>query len=152
MNSSRCSPKRMRSREKKRKKNREETQMWNATSGSKPHLSVRMRFPNACLRFSKPFFIFLFFFSMLMNSNKYCSCTVQETNFTVHETHNYFIQKKILKMGLKVLFIHLKIILLQCFSIFIFQFSVFNFQLYPLYSNGSHFILISLFVQVQVLW
>ena len=148
MNSSRCPPKRMRSREKKIEKKRKcETQPLDPNRtlvcecASQTHVCVS----------ASPFLFFFFFFSMLMNSNKYCSCTVQETNFTVHETHNYFIKKKILKMGLKVLFIHLKIILLQCFSIFIFQFSVFNFQLYPLYSNGSHFILISLFVQVQVL-
>ena len=38
MNSSRCPPKCMRSREKKKK--REETQTWNATSGSKLHHSI----------------------------------------------------------------------------------------------------------------
>ena len=38
---------------------------------------------------------------------------------TVHEIHNHFIQKKILKIGLTILFTHLKIILLQYF-----QFSV----------------------------
>ena len=32
--------------------------------------------------------------------------------YTVHKTHNYFIQKKILKISLMVLFIYLKIILL----------------------------------------
>ena len=48
--------------------------------------------------------------------------------YTVHGTHNHFIQKKILKMGPTVLFTHLKIILLQCFSVFSFsfQFSVFS--------------------------
>ena len=38
--------------------------------------------------------------------------------YTVHGTHNHFIQKKILKIGPAVLFTHLKIILLQRFSVF----------------------------------
>ena len=54
-----------------------------------------LHFPNACLRFSRPFFIlfyfifFFIFFSALMNSNKYCSCTVRETNFTVYVLFTY---------------------------------------------------------------
>jgi len=34
------------------------------------------------------------------------------TKCTIHETHNQFIHKKILKMGFMALFTHLKIILL----------------------------------------
>ena len=71
------------------------------------------------------FFLFYFYFLALMNNNKYRSCTMQETNFTIHGTQNHFIQKKKkIKMGSTVLFTYLKIILLQCFS-------VFSFQLYP---------------------
>ena len=53
-----------------------------------------------------------------------CDYTMQRQSYyshTVHETHNYFIQKKILNMGLIALLTYLKIILLQCF-----QFSVFS--------------------------
>ena len=36
-------------------------------------------------------------------------------SYTVHETHNHFIHKKILKMDFTILFTYLKIILVQCF-------------------------------------
>ena len=36
-------------------------------------------------------------------------------SYTIYGTHNHFIQKKILKMGLMALFTYLKIILLQYF-------------------------------------
>ena len=65
-----------------------------------------------------------------MNSNPHCLFTwitlcrkhcalFTHCSYTVHGTHNHFIQEKILKMGPTLLFKHLKIILLQCF-----QFSV----------------------------
>ena len=87
-------------------------------------------------------FFFFFFFSASctvygtccafrpMNSNPHCLFTwitlcrkhcalFTHCSYTVHGTHNHFIQEKILKMGPTLLFKHLKIILLQCF-----QFSV----------------------------
>ena len=46
----------------------------------------------------------------------HCLYTIHHCLYTVHGTHNYFIQKKILKMGPTSLFTHLKFILLQCFQ------------------------------------
>ena len=75
-----------------------------------------------CLHFE--FHGFFFFFLARMNSNRTVHAhgfTVQETKYTVHGTHNHFIQKKILKMGHMTLFTHLKIILLQCFQFLVFS-------------------------------
>ena len=68
--------------------------------------------------------VFFFFFLARMNSNRTVHAhgfKVQETQYTVHGTHNHFIQKKILKMGPMTLFTHLKIILLQCFQFLVFS-------------------------------
>ena len=81
-------------------------------------------FPNALSR------DLFFFFSALVNNNKYCLYMVWKTNFAVYilfiiSTTTLF-KTKILKIGSTVLFIHLKIILLQYFSVFNFQFSIFS--------------------------
>ena len=83
-------------------------------------------------------FTFLFFFSFFLLScisgRKEKKFTVYETNVTVYilfryclctvyGTHNHFIQKKKLKMGLMILFTYLKIILLYYFQFLIFSFS-----------------------------
>ena len=74
--------------------------------------------------------LFFFFFSALVNNNKYCLYMVWKTNFTVYilfiiSTTTLF-KTKILKIGSTILFIYLKIILLQYFSVFNFQFSIFS--------------------------
>ena len=73
-------------------------------------------------------FFFFSFFSAYEQSTLFMHmdslCKRQSTLFihcshTVYRTHNYFIQKKILKMDLATLFTHLKFILLQCFKFLI---------------------------------
>ena len=60
-----------------------------------------------------PFLLFLF----LLCTRFTISRDIEYCSYTVHRTHNYFIQKKkILKIGSMTLFTHLKIILLQYFQ------------------------------------
>ena len=87
-----------------------------------------MRFPNACLRF-----FFFFFFSALTNNNKYCSCIVQETNFTVYILFMHcswdpqpLYSEKNIKNGF-----HGTIHTFKNYFTKMFQFLVFSFQLYP---------------------
>ena len=65
--------------------------------------------------FSAFFFFFSFFFPRAFYFLRQLS-QFTHYNSTVHDTHNHFISKKILKMGPTILFTHLKIILLQYFQ------------------------------------
>ena len=68
------------------------------------------------LRFGFFFFFLSFFFSRVSAFRRQISLFMH-CSFTVHGTHNHFIQKKkILKMGPTALFTYLKIILLQYFQ------------------------------------